>query len=157
MATVSSQTVANRFIAIAKERGKYLTPMQVLKLVYLAHAWELGYTGNPLISDRIEAWKYGPVVPALYETIRAYRAAPIPHPVPSPQNEILSAEQNAMIERVYNTYEGMNGVQLSNLTHQKNTPWDMIYNQGAGDWAEIPDSVIKEFYKKRVEANSVEA
>jgi len=154
MTTLSSQTVANAFISLAKQRDKRLTPMQVLKLVYLAHGWTLGYTGKPLIHDKIEAWKYGPVVPVLYETIRAYRAAPIPYPVPAPQDEQLSDEQRDMVRRVYNTYEDMNGMQLSNLTHQNNTPWDKVYNQGAGDWAEIPDAIIKEFYKKKVEANS---
>ncbi|KAA6405409.1 Panacea domain-containing protein [Candidatus Tokpelaia sp.] len=157
MTTVSSQTVANAFISLAKQRNKMLTPMQVLKLVYLAHGWTLGYTGKPLIHDKIEAWKYGPVVPALYETIRAYRSAPIPYPVPAPPDEQLSDEQSDMIRRVYNTYENMDGIQLSNLTHQQNTPWDKIYNQGTGDWAGIPDTLIKEFYQKKVAANGEEA
>jgi len=154
MTAVSAQTVANQFIALAESRGKKLTPMQVLKLVYLAHGWTLAYTGEPLIKDRIEAWMYGPVIPSLYETMRAYHGAPVSAPLPAPLNENLSDEQKSIIERVYNTYEELNGVQLSNLTHLPNTPWDKVYNQGAGDWGIIPDALIQDFYSKKVQANA---
>lgn len=153
---VTSQTVANKFIDLARNDGKQLDPMQILKLVYLAHGWTLGYTGEPLIEDKIEAWMYGPVVPALYEAVKGSRGAPIPDFLPAPV-ESPTAEQQDIIKRVYNTYKELNGIQLSNLTHQPDTPWDKIYNKGAGDWAEIPNSVIQDFYKKRVDAGKAGA
>src|SRR5437870_2146380 len=40
-----SRTVANHFLRLAREKGDFLTPMQVLKLVYIAHGWMLGLYG----------------------------------------------------------------------------------------------------------------
>ncbi|WP_131993555.1 type II toxin-antitoxin system antitoxin SocA domain-containing protein [Dokdonella fugitiva] len=40
--------------------------MQLLKLVYLCHAWTLGLLGRPLLREEVQAWRYGPVFPALY-------------------------------------------------------------------------------------------
>ena len=69
---VSSITVANEFISLAKKDGYYFTPMQLLKLVYIAHGWMFGFFNEPLIDDDIEAWKYGPVIPNLYQAIKNY-------------------------------------------------------------------------------------
>jgi uncharacterized phage-associated protein len=54
----SSINVAKWFVDKAAKEGKTLTPLQLMKLVYIAHGWMLGTYGRPLIKDRIEAWKY---------------------------------------------------------------------------------------------------
>ena len=72
-----SGTVANHFLRLARQQGKSLTPMQLLKLVYIAHGWSLGLYGLPLVRDEIQAWQYGPVIPNLYNRIRNYRSLPI--------------------------------------------------------------------------------
>ena len=50
-----SRAVANYFLTKAKDAGKQLTPMQIIKLVYFAHGWSLGLLRSPLIDDQIEA------------------------------------------------------------------------------------------------------
>ena len=60
MAT-SARAVANEFIRLAKADCKSFTPSQLMKLAYIAHGWMLALYQRPLITDRIEAWKYGPV------------------------------------------------------------------------------------------------
>jgi uncharacterized phage-associated protein len=62
MAT-GAHTVANRFLELAEAEGRSLTPLQLMKLVYIAHGWMLGIHQRPLIKDHIEAWKLGPVIP----------------------------------------------------------------------------------------------
>jgi uncharacterized phage-associated protein len=63
-------TVADEILKIAKRKGLHITPMQLLKLVYIAHGWSLAILGRDLFPDRIEAWKYGPVIPDLYRATR---------------------------------------------------------------------------------------
>ena len=58
-----SRTVANEFLKLADKDNDTLTPMQLLKLVFIAHGWCLGLLGRHLIKDSIEAWQYGPVIP----------------------------------------------------------------------------------------------
>ncbi len=54
-----------------------LTSMQVLKLVYIAHGYAMAYLDRPLIDGRIEAWRYGPVIPALYHALKGHGGDPI--------------------------------------------------------------------------------
>lgn len=39
MTAISSVAVANEFIGLGKQDNKHFTPMQLLKLTYIAHGW----------------------------------------------------------------------------------------------------------------------
>ncbi|KQH74402.1 Panacea domain-containing protein [Xylella fastidiosa] len=54
-----------------------LTPLQVLKLVYLAHGWCLGVHTQPLIDELVEAWRAGPLIRSLYNVIKQDRSSGI--------------------------------------------------------------------------------
>lgn len=144
----NSKTVANRFLELASEHRDSLTPMQLLKLVYLAHGWMLGTYKRPLIDDRIEAWMYGPVIPDLYEALRHYRKSPVRQTLQAP-TETLTPEMREVINRVYQTYRGWDGFQLSALTHLQGTPWEETYHN-KGDWQEIPNFLIEDYYSKKI-------
>lgn len=58
-------TVADTILKIAKSKGKALTPMQLVKLTYIAHGWSLALHEKGLFKNKIEAWQYGPVIPDL--------------------------------------------------------------------------------------------
>ena len=61
---VSPILVAEQILWLRREIDT--TPMHVIKLVYLAHGWMLGFTSRALINEAVEAWTYGPVVPSTY-------------------------------------------------------------------------------------------
>ena len=71
--------VANRIIELGRSKHppQYYTPMQLLKLVYIAHGWTLGICATPLITEQVEAWKYGPVIPDLYQHVKKYGSSSI--------------------------------------------------------------------------------
>jgi uncharacterized phage-associated protein len=75
--TYDPKAIANYFIARAAADGKRLTPLQLIKLVYIAHGWYLGLTGEPLINEPPEAWQYGPVIPSLYPSSAYSLSSPI--------------------------------------------------------------------------------
>lgn len=148
-------TVANRFIELAKEDGQKLTPMQVLKLVYIAHGWALGLYGEPLIYDEVQAWQYGPVIPRLYNAIRQFRNQPIDKPLSTPQEELTPRERD-VIKQVYKIYGHMSGPQLSRLTHAADSPWERIYRHGKFGVV-IPNDTIKKHYAKLAKARQATA
>lgn len=115
----SSITIANEFLELAKESKNPLTPMQLLKLVYIAHGWMLGIYNRPLVKDRVEAWQYGPVIPALYKQIRKYRSNPVSAKIkPFGQREdSLDDDERDIIRQVYGVYGEMSGPRLSRITH----------------------------------------
>ena len=52
--------------------GGNLTLLQILKMTYLSHGYTLAITGKPLIYNKVEAWKYGPVIPIVYNALSKY-------------------------------------------------------------------------------------
>ena len=73
----SAKAIANYFLDKADEESISLTPMKIIKLVYIAHGWYLALTDKPLIKDYVEAWTYGPVIPDLYHEFKKYGNRPI--------------------------------------------------------------------------------
>ena len=103
---VKSLTVANELIRLGKENAVYFTPMQLLKLVYIAHGWSYAFLNKPLIDDDIEAWKYGPVIPDLYRKIKSYGNGKIEQEIPATRSLFfdepsLTEDEKKVINFVY--------------------------------------------------------
>ena len=153
--------IANEFIK--KTNGNGLTQMQLQKLVYIAHGWNLAVFDEALVDSRLEAWERGPVYPIL----RGQIAHAGIHPVQSlihekdddatsffikkDRGQVISCSLNSnekeLIEWVFKHYGSLTGIALSNLTHQQGTPWHKVYST-VGRNAKIEDSLIKSYYIK---------
>ncbi len=145
----SAIDVANYFVRRAIHDGRPLTPMQVLKLTFLAHGWTLAWTSAPLINEPVQAWKYGPVIPSVYYAFNKYGAAHIFQP--TQPVDALPQEVKNRIEKIYVFYSPYTGSQLSALTHKKGSSWDKIAGKFTDYFPmslEIPDSLIEEYYKE---------
>ena len=151
----SSVIVANRFLELAEAKGDKLTPMQLLKLVYIAHGWMLGLYGRPLIRDHVEAWQYGPVIPALYSHVRGYKGAPITGKISSilARGGVLDEEEEDVVSQVYGIYGQMSGMRLSRITHATGTPWSQTYEPGTFGTI-IPTDLIEDHYRQLSEQNA---
>lgn len=142
---VSAITVANEFIRLGRQEGKRFTPMQLLKLVYITHGWMLGFFNKPLINENIEAWKYGPVIPDLYQAVKRYGGNEVEEEIPAAARQELTSEEKSVINFVYKKYGELGGIRLSMITHQPGTPWSRIFShEGWGDV--ITNDVIREHY-----------
>lgn len=138
--------IADEVLKIAKRKGKSLTPMQLIKIVYIAHGWSLAILQKDLFSDKVEAWKYGPVIPTLYQATKRFGRDAIPHSLideskPSP----LPEDVQSFLEDVFSKYGDLSAFQLSNLTHRPGSPWDQRFRDGVMN-IEIPDDIIREHY-----------
>lgn len=140
-----SISIANRFIQLAREDGKTLTIMQILKLVYIAHGWHLGLCHEPLISDEVQAWQYGPVVPKLYQALRHYRTRPVEREIPARKSGVLNPSAEDIIRQVYKLYGRLPGPALSRITHVSGSPWTQVYEPGSFGTV-IPDDLIEDYY-----------
>ena len=121
--SVPSQLVAEYLLWI--RRGLETTPMHILKLTYLCHGWMLGLAERSLISEPAEAWQYGPVVPSLYHRYKSFRGNPI-RVEPLDKSLELAIEQRGLIKTVEEVYREYTAWELSSLTHQPGTPWDIV-------------------------------
>jgi uncharacterized phage-associated protein len=141
--------VANRLLTLGAQAGWPLTPMHLLKLVYLAHGWMLGNYHRPLVEERIEAWAYGPVIPSLYRAVRRYRDRPVDQEIPAPpMARPFDEKETEIIDGVFRAYLGYTAMDLSRLTHLRGSPWYTARIQG-GQNAEISDQIIEDYFAAR--------
>ncbi len=126
-------TVADAILKIAKSKGVSLTPMQLMKLVYIAHGWSLGLRGIDLFRNRIEAWQYGPVMPDLYHATKQFGRNPIPLHMVGEGPPPVSMEDVDFLTDVFDKYGHLSGPQLSYLTHQSGTPWILCIIQNSAE------------------------
>lgn len=145
----SSLTVADYLLELEKKKnGIGLTPMQLIKLVYLCHGWMLGLYGRPLLVDSIEAWRYGPVISGLYHAVKQFRADLVTTQLSDDKSEFNENEKSVM-RQVFKIYGDYTGIQLSRLTHAPGTPWSHIRNAGREI---IPNDLIKEHFLQLAES-----
>jgi len=141
--------VADAILKIAKANNQTLTPMQLVKLTYIAHGWSLGLRSKALFGNRIEAWQYGPVIPDLYQVTKPYGRNPIPLDAIGDVEDIsLAPDDKRFIEQVFAKYGHLDGIALSYLTHKAGSPWSNVYDQRSSQRqrAQIPDELIARHY-----------
>lgn len=157
-------SVANYFIFLARRDNKPIKLLGLVKRVYIAHGFALALLKHGLLDprfDKVEAWKYGPVIPSVYHSFKQYKAEPITEPTvvmecdedfnPTFKTPTLTNEKDKMIvEMVWKRYLNYTGSQLVTLTHRKGTPWGACYKEGKN--CEIPDSFTELYYQKLVKA-----
>lgn len=140
-----AKSVARHILACVDENGGALTPMQLLKLVYIRHGWTLGLLSLPLFSDPVEAWRYGPVVPAVYREYRRFGGGAIVRSVQQPARGAFGSRQRSIIGQVLEKYGSFTGLELSALTHQPGIPRHITRKAGV---VRISNDLIEQHYKQ---------
>ena len=136
------------------------------KLVYLCYADYLCETGSQLFTDRIYAFRYGPVVESVY---KRYKPANQPEyheiePYMDKRDRWTKAEPMAIrsrlmfsedgirktysIDRTLERYIGMTAEDLVSLTHRPHSPWTHVERIG---WYDIiPDETIRKYHHNEI-------
>jgi uncharacterized phage-associated protein len=148
-------TVAQFFINKSAETGIELSPMKLIKMAYLGHGWHLGIYNEPLFSESVQAWKYGPVIESLYHALKQYGSQQIPaEAIVEPFGASCTSDTTPFLERIWDVHSKYTALQLATLTHQTGSPWYTVWHEQGGanqKGAVIPDELIKSFYKKKYE------
>ena len=158
----SSIAIANHFISLSKDG---LTLMQILKLSYFSHGFKMGMFGvhDPLANEFVQAWKFGPVFPNIFHKFKYEPPGKIRKLAKyfDETTDSLQITQSAfntnevhIMKMVYNIYGGLDGWQLSALTHREGTPWYKAWHENDGEKGflgiTIPNEDIAEHFKNRI-------
>jgi len=133
-------------------------------LVFISHGRTLAALNRPLIRDRIETWKYGPVIPVLYHELKVWEGEcvhalhycnTVPGKNKTTDSErtaffesVLPADERAVIDGVVEEYGKWTFSNLRRLCHEPGSPWDRCYDGEHG--TEIPDHVIQNYYNNEM-------
>ena len=146
-----SRAVANRFVRLAQKKSDAITILQLVKLVYLAHGWYLGFHNKPLICHGVQAWKLGPVVPEVYHGFRpkdGVIVSALAMNGSEPYDSEFDERAISLIEGVFESYSPLSPFALSSLTHKPGTPWYQVKDNGF--YAPISNTIIWQYYSKKV-------
>lgn len=167
--------IANYFVCHAKSHGSPITPMKLQKLIFFAHGWHLAIKDSPLLNEQVEAWAFGPVIRSVYRAFREYGDKPIDQEAvvlrhrenPTSGHRSLcvytptiddSGPPNgfakSLLSRVWDIYGGYTAIELSNMTHEENTPWAKIVAkckaENGGELlkgTDVPTEFIKDYFR----------
>jgi uncharacterized phage-associated protein len=156
--------VANWFITTARANGKILTPMKLQKLIYYAHGWCLALYEKPLVDNQAEAWTYGPVFRDVYDAAKKYGSQQIKTLL---DNRFLSESmfseeystpeipENSpivpLLKRIWEVYGKLTAYQLSNMTHEIGSPWEVTMKKNPGRRnTDISEKLLKDYFKKQM-------
>ena len=153
------QQIANYFLARAFESSVDVSPLKLLKLVYIAYGWNLALRDKKLFHEPIEAWEHGPVVPTLYHEFKHYRKNPIKdfaedydaamESMTVPRVPQGDSETLLVLQKVWAAYKHFSAWTLRNKTHEKDGPWDKVYDRHRRDVI-LNDADIREHYKVKI-------
>ncbi|WP_035197793.1 Panacea domain-containing protein [Agrobacterium tumefaciens] len=141
-----ARQIANWFVNRARRDGRTLSIMKLLKLVYIAHGWYLEMSGSPLIRNKIEAWKHGPVIPDVYRAFRP-QGIDVANAIPNFSPDFNAYVDN-VLEQIYGIYGAIPAGRLSEMTHEPGGPWDTA-SKRFGYFAPITNDVILTHYRQK--------
>lgn len=154
--TVTSTLAARTFVSKAEGKDYHLTPLKLLKLVYIAHGWHLALHDDVLIDEDVLAWPYGPVFRDLYRATKKFNRRLVDEVPMSEREELLTRRGKSeigeegvdIIEAVGNRYRNDSGWALTLMTHKPGTPWYKTHEKhgGTSDGPIIENSLIREYY-----------
>ncbi|MEE4012124.1 type II toxin-antitoxin system antitoxin SocA domain-containing protein [Roseibium sp. FZY0029] len=123
--------VANTLIE--KFHDQRIDPMKLQKLLYFANGWWLALKGEPLLTEKPQVWRYGPVYKSIYHAFRKYGRGAIDAPEPASPfggepNRVPTTDVDTikLLDWIWSEYGSKSGPVLSDETHKPGTPWRNI-------------------------------
>jgi len=132
---------------ILRERGRPTSTIMLQKLVYYAQAWSLAWDGRALFGERIEAWKLGPIAPALWRT---HKGVPTVASLPTGDPSTLTSSERDTVRAVLGFYGDRDPWWLSELSHRE-APWRDARGElptDAPGSVEIEHDAMRAYYRR---------
>jgi uncharacterized phage-associated protein len=112
--------------------------LQLQKILYYIQKTFL-VNGKVAFEDEIEAWQFGPVVPAVYYRYCGFGAMTI-----SMRYDVtLNSSDTLTIDPIIEQKRVLNPWDMVEDTHMEGKAWADIYNNGLGDHQVIPKELIR--------------
>jgi uncharacterized phage-associated protein len=122
----SALNIADIFIQKGLDENVPVTNMKLQKMIYIANGLYMAISGgSPLIRERVEAWPYGPVIKSVYDQFKMFGSGNITKKAAHQAVLTLADGEKSAIDHTWEMCRNIDGVQLSNWSHETNSPWDL--------------------------------
>lgn len=140
----NASEIARYIIYHEEKAGRPVSNLRLQKLLYFVQAQFLVNKKEPCFLDRMEAWDFGPVVPAVYYQYRYYGSGVIPFQ--GNPSFPIGPENRQLIDSVLDYCSRYSTSTLVDKTHRQ-APWKNAYaasQAGVGD--EISNHSIYRYF-----------
>lgn len=146
-------------INLFENDNKEITPGQLQKLMYFVEAYYMNANNEKMYDCNFNAWALGPVAIPLYKHYKKFGGESIVlSNEEKSEADDIPPENKQAIEKVYNAFKDLRFLQLVNLTHMKNSPWDRTWKKnrgkiGSGEENYINKEETKKWFKEKFITN----
>ena len=129
-----------------KSTRSHTSMLQLQKILYFLQGESYKECREPLFSNRIEAWLYGPVVPDVYYRYSASGGVPICM-FYEDADEAIEPQDREWLKPLIEHYGGMDVWDLVDLSHTEGAPWDRTMKAKGG--GTIPEEWINSYFRNQ--------
>lgn len=131
--------LSNYIVSKCIEESHPISNLQLQKILYYIQK-EFLKNGSPAFGDYIEAWQFGPVVPAVYYHFCGFGAMPISNLYGEYSVKNCDVE---IIDKIVREKRILDPWVMVAETHKPNGAWDQTYQGGVGNHTVIPNELIR--------------
>jgi len=145
----SSKEIIFHFIDLAANEGRALTPIQTLRLLYIANGWHLCFYNKPLLEEPVVFWRSGPMIKSAYSFLKQFGSSGISisgNQIPFSSNK----ESIKLINIVWNSYKYFSGNQLNRIVCLKQSPWQKYFSTKTIGKV-IDSDLIRKYYLNKIQ------
>tara|TARA_R100000750_G_C2309547_1_gene81962 strand:- start:305 stop:793 length:489 start_codon:yes stop_codon:yes gene_type:complete len=156
-----ARAVANTLLDTAEEHRISIGRIALQKLLFFEQGWFLAARSERLTSQSFEAWKHGPVIRIVYS---AFQDEPRKQPITERSSFVdfrtgqygqwradLTLDQKSFFNQIFLMYARMRQFDLVDMSHKKNGPWDLVWNDRVFSVNSIiPDTLIAEKFSTQI-------
>lgn len=133
---LTALTVGNTILNRAFVEDIDITPMKLQRLLYFLYKDYYKKTNRTLFDERFETWKFGPVLPSVYQEFKDRGANSIKRYAANDDGKVYTVDEDSSpifknsLNTVWSKYKNFDGTVLSSLTHRQNTAWRKAVDAG---------------------------
>lgn len=160
--TYNVMDIARYIVNYYNKHNSRITILKLHNLLYLIQAAFIMEYNKPCFDSKIEAWSYGPVVPAVQEKFKKYRYGALPSmTVWTEFNEktwkfesfefdetIISEDDKTLINSILDYFDNYSSCSLSYITCNQ-TPWLSSYTKNK--YNEISIDKMRDYFESKKE------
>lgn len=149
--TNNLRSICDYIISKGNECGDPVNHLKLQKILFISYGWYLTKHNKKLFDDKIEASEFGIIINSVYNKYIDYSYKQITNLESKiqPISEICK-----FIDSVWSMYGKYSSFTLTNYTHVKNSPFNIIKNSFGGYVPKnfiVEDGLIREFFLREQE------
>ncbi|GMO64284.1 MAG: hypothetical protein Ta2D_11180 [Rickettsiales bacterium] len=130
----------NIYYFYVKKNKIEINKTKISKLLYIIYGGFLALYKRSILTERPKYFPYGPVFPKVYKNYDKLL----------PMQIVFSNDLKDIIDNALDTYGNMTAGQLTTLTHQAGTPWDIMNKNGAKFNEPLDDNDIYNYFNNNM-------